>query len=123
MWQTIAPHGMKILLLLFALTGGATAAHAQLLPVPGTKNPDWKLEKFEALQSKGLPVLPPPTDRMPNAAQKSIQSNRNQHTYWDADRQLAYQWQSSPGSVKPEQQVKVLEQRTNIAYIYRRRLR
>ena len=114
---------MKIPLLSFALTCGATAALAQLLPVPGIKNPDWKLEKSEALQLEGLPVLPPPTDRMPNAAQKSIQSSGNQHAYWDADRQLAYQWQSSPGTVKPEQQVKVLEQRTGIAYIYRRRQR
>ncbi|MDQ2771371.1 MAG: hypothetical protein M3Y54_12840 [Bacteroidota bacterium] len=108
---------MKILFSLAVLCG-ATAAHAQLLPVPGAKNPDWKLEKSEAPQAERLL---PPTDRMPNAAQKSVLSTGNQHAYWDADRQLAYQWQSGPGSVKPEKQVKVLEQRTGIAYVYRRR--
>ena len=114
---------MKQLLLFAVLLGPACVAHAQLLPVPGTKNPDWRLEKSEAPQSEDLPVLLSPTDRMPNAAQKSIQSMGNQHSYWDATRQLVYQWQSGSGSVKPEQQVKVLEQRTGIAYTYRRRQR
>ena len=113
---------MKIILS-FALLGGPIASHAQLLPVPGAKNSDWNLEKSEALQQKGQPVLPPPTDRMPNAAPRSISSIGNQHSYWDADRQLAYQWQDEPGSVKPEQQVRVIEQRTGIAYTYRRRKR
>ena len=116
---------MKQLLPFVVLLGPAVLAHAQLLPVPGSKNPDWKLEKSGAPQSESLPMLPPtlPTDRMPNAAHNSIQRIGNRYSYWDADRQLAYQWASSSGSAKPEQQVQVLEQRTGIAYTYRRRQR
>ena len=97
------------------------AAHAQLLPVPGTKNPDWTLEKSEAPQYGGQPMLPPPTDGMPNAAQKSITSIGNRHSCWDAERQLAYEWKSRPGEVRPEKLVTVREERTGTAYTYRRR--
>ena len=112
---------MKRLFLLIALFGGASAAHAQLLPAPGSKNPDWNLEKSEVRKETSAPVLPAPTDRMPNAAQKSISSNGNHHYHWDADRQLAYDWLSQPGSVAPDKQVTVREQRTGTVYTFRRK--
>jgi len=82
---------MKSLLLLLALSGGVSAAHAQLLPVPGAKNPDWQAEKSEAIPEATPFGEAPKPDRMPNAAQKSIASSGNRHYHWDAERQLAYQ--------------------------------
>ena len=119
--KSIVPNCTKKLLLPLVLLCGANIANAQLLPMPGTKNPDWKLEKSEAKKFENLPVAPPPaTDRMPNALPKTIKSIGNRHSYWDADRQLAYEWQSGPESVRPENQVTVIEQRTGTAYMYRR---
>ncbi|MDO7846576.1 hypothetical protein Q5H92_09430 [Hymenobacter sp. M29] len=114
---------MKSLFILLALFGGASAAHAQLLPVPGAKNPDWKTEKSEAQPSATPFDEPLKTDRMPNAMQNSIVSKGNQHRYWDADRQLAYTWQSRPnsGTVAPDQEVLVREDRTGITYTFRRK--
>lgn len=110
-------------LLFIALCCGTSAAHAQLLPVPGAKNPDWKTEKAEA-QPEATPFdEAPQVDRMPNAVQNSIGSAGNRHYYWDASRQLAYQWQSRPGAgtVAPDKQVVVREDRTGIVYIFRRK--
>ena len=114
---------MKCLLLPVALLCAASAAQAQLLPVPGTKNPDWALGKSEARPNAEPSDMLPGTDRMPNAMQKSIKSIGNRHYHWDASRQLAYEWQSrlGSGSVAPDKQVRVREERTGIAYVYRRR--
>ena len=113
---------MKRLFTLLALCGSISAAHAQLLPVPGAKNPDWKVEKKEA-RAEATPFdEPPKIDRMPNAVQNSIVSKGDVHHYWDADRQLAYQWSSRPGSgtVAPDKEVLVREDRTGITYTFRR---
>ncbi|GAB3580570.1 hypothetical protein [Hymenobacter daeguensis] len=114
---------MKGLFVLLLLCGGATAAHAQLLPVPGAKNPNWKTEKFAALPEATPFDEPPKTDRMPNAAQRSIASAGNRHYYWDASRQLSYQWLSRPGSntIAPDKEVLVREDRTGITYTFRRK--
>ncbi|WP_201979098.1 hypothetical protein [Hymenobacter rubidus] len=114
---------MKSLFVLFALSGSAAAVQAQLLPVPGAKNPDWKTEKFEPLPEATPFDEPPKVDRMPNALQKSIVSAGNLHHYWDADRQLAYEWRSRLGSgtVAPDKEVLVYEERTGITYTFRRK--
>ena len=114
---------MKRLLLFFVLLNGAHAAHAQLLPVPGAKNPDWQAEKSEAAPEATSFGEAPKPDRMPNAAQKSIASSGNRHYHWDAEHQLAYQWLSRPGSgtVAPDKEVLVREERTGITYTFRRK--
>ncbi|WP_198074695.1 hypothetical protein [Hymenobacter negativus] len=114
---------MKALLLPLALYCGISAAHAQLLPVPGAKNPDWKVEKKEALPEATPFDELPKTDRMPNAAQKGIASIGNRHYHWDAERQLAYQWLSRPnsGTVAPDKKVVVREDRTGLTYTFIRR--
>jgi hypothetical protein len=113
---------MKLMLLSFALLGGISA-NAQLLPIPGKKNPDWVLINAEPqpydAQALAIPA-PAPTDRMPNAAKKSIRSIGNQRYYWDADRQLAYNWYSKEGKTEPDIMVFVREQRKDIVYTYRR---
>ncbi|AIZ63239.1 hypothetical protein PK28_05240 [Hymenobacter sp. DG25B] len=62
------------------------------------------------------------TDRMPNAAQKSIASSGNQHYHWDAKKQLVYTWLSRPGSqtIAPDKEVTVRDDRTDTLYIFRR---
>ncbi|WP_210516595.1 hypothetical protein [Hymenobacter terricola] len=114
---------MKILAVSFALCCSISIAHAQLLPVPGAKNPDWKTDNFEALPGAISFGEAPKTDRMPNAVQNSIISEGNLHHYWDANRQLAYQWRSRSGSgtVAPDKEVLVREERTGLTYTYRRR--
>ncbi|MBF9222826.1 hypothetical protein [Hymenobacter ruricola] len=114
---------MKILPILVALYCSISVAHAQLLPVPGVKNPDWKVEKKEALPDATPFDEAPKTDRMPNAAQKGISSIGNRHYHWDAEHQLAYQWLSRPGSgtVAPDKEVLVREERTGITYTFRRK--
>ena len=121
MFQPFRTPLMKRLLLLVILLCMAPIARAQLLPNPGAKNPDWTLEKSDVQQVDGRLALPPATDRMPNAAQKSISSNGNRHSSWDADRQLAYQWLSRPGATAPEERVTVRADRTGTTYTYRRR--
>lgn len=113
---------MKRAALLILLASAASVAQAQLLPVPGSQNPDWVLEKADA-PKPGPSVLPLSTDRMPNAAQKSVSSSGNRHYCWDAQQQLAYEWVSQPGQVAPDQRVTVRQQRTGTAYVYRRRAR
>jgi hypothetical protein len=112
---------MKILLLPAILLFGFVA-HAQLLPVPGTSNPDWTLEKAEPISPNPRPVQRVGIDRMPNAAQKSIASSGNQHYHWDAKKQLVYTWLSRPGSqtIAPDKEVTVRDDRTDSVYTFRR---
>jgi hypothetical protein len=114
---------MKRLFLFLVLLSGAHAAQAQLLPVPGSNNPDWKAEKAEPLPDATPGGEPLKTDRMPNAGQRSISSSGNRHYHWDAEHQLAYQWLSRPGSgtVAPDKEVLVREERTGITYTFRRK--
>lgn len=107
--------------------------------MPDTRNPDWKFEKTEHRRYNApLDTLPggrdgmstasydryssSGSDKMPNAAQKSISSAGNRSYHWDADRQLAYTWPSQPiQSGRPEPDtVKVQEQRTGTVHTYRR---
>ncbi|MCC3151694.1 hypothetical protein Q3A66_01510 [Hymenobacter sp. BT770] len=112
---------MKRLLLPFSLLGCISIAQAQLLPVPGGKNPDWVLLKTEARPYDAQALTPPPaTDAMPNAAQKSISSIGDHQYYWDAQRQLAYDWVSRGSSKAPFMLVNVREQRKDVVYVYRR---
>ncbi|GAB2862349.1 hypothetical protein [Hymenobacter ruber] len=106
------------LLCLFLLSG--LAANAQLLPVPNSKNPDWVLLKTEKRHSDNRLLFSPGTDKMPNAAEKSIISKGNHHYHWDASQQLVYDWVSAAGMMAPLDTVNVREQRSDIAYIYRR---
>jgi hypothetical protein len=113
---------MKGLLLCSAVLLGATlAAHAQVLPVPGDKNPDWVLFGTYKKPYDGPVVEPPTKDRMPNAAAKSIKSIGNHRYYWDADRQLAYDWLSKDGTLGPLALVSVRMQQQDIVYSYHRR--
>jgi hypothetical protein len=114
---------MKSLFILLLLSGSVLAAHAQLLPVPGAKNPDWTVEKKEASPDATPFGEAPRLDRMPNAAQRSIASSGNHHYHWDARHQLAYQWSSRPnsGTVAPDKEVLVREDRTGLTYTFRRK--
>jgi hypothetical protein len=127
---------MNSLLLCAAFVLGATlAAHAQLLPVPNTRNPDWvqidiKLG-FRPSQPDSLPgsrdrmpIADPSrsgTARMPNAQRKNLTNIGNAYRYWDAERQLAYEWRAHPGSAAPDSTVTVHQQSTGATYTYRRR--
>lgn len=125
---------MKQLLLLPALLASTLAAHAQLLPVPNTRNPDW-VQTDTKLGFRPSPpdTLPGSRDRMPtvdprrngtpampNAQRKNLTSIGNTYRYWDADRQLAYQWEARPGSAAPDSIVTVQQQATGAVYTYRR---
>ncbi|MDO7854734.1 hypothetical protein [Hymenobacter convexus] len=127
---------MKSLFTLLALVGGTAAAQAQLLPIPGARNPDWTLTKTspphpydssDSLRYKSdrMPNkaadFPAPADHMPNAARKSISGIGNRRYYWDADRRLRYAWQVKPGSEAPDSTVTVHDDNSDIAYIFRRR--
>ena len=113
----------------------ALAAHAQLLPVPNTRNPDWiqtdtKLgfrpsppDSLPGSRDR-MPIADPSrgsTARIPNAQRKNLTSIGNTYYYWDADRQLAYEWPARPGSAAPDSTVTVRQQRTGTTYTYRRR--
>ena len=108
------------LLLVLGVTGFAHAAQAQTLPVPGTRNPDWALEKTEARPTAGPSAALLGSDRMPNATQQSVSSAGNRHYQWDADQQLAYEWLGRSGSEAPGQSVAVRDERTGTVYTYRR---
>jgi hypothetical protein len=111
----------RLLLCSAALLGATLAAHAQVLPVPGGTNPDWVLFGTYKNPYDGQAVEPPTTDRMPNAAAKSIKSIGNHRYYWDADRQLAYDWFSKDGVLSPLALVNVRVQQQDIVYSYHRR--
>jgi hypothetical protein len=57
---------------------------------------------------------------MPNALGKSILSIGDTHRYWDAARQLSYEWQSRAGQVAPDSLVTVRQQSTGATFTYRR---
>jgi hypothetical protein len=127
---------MSQLLLCSALVLGTTlAAHAQLLPVPNTRNPDWiqtdtklgfRPSRPDSLPGSRdrMPIANPSrgtTARMPNAQRKNLTNIGNTYRYWDADRKLAYEWQARPGSAAPDSTVTVQQQSTGATYTYRRR--
>lgn len=113
---------MKELLVFLACMGICSSVQAQLLPAPHQQNPDWTLQKVEALNGVGIATVPPPaTDGMPNAMQKSIQSIGNHRYVWDARQQLAYQWRSRAGEMAPDKLVTVREDRTGAVYTYARK--
>ena len=127
---------MKLLAPCLLIT--ATAAHAQLLPVPNTRNPDWEQTTTKLGFRPSRPdTLPSGRDRMPTAnpdlnggdrmpnsqLNKSLASANGQYRYWDSVRRLAYQWQARPGShsAAPDSLVAVYQQATGATYTYRRR--
>lgn len=128
---------MKHLLLCPTLLLGTTlAAHAQLLPVPNTRNPDWvqidtklgfRPSRPDSLAGgrDRMPIADPSrgTARMPNALRKNLMNIGNTYRYWDADRKLAYEWQArlGSGSAAPDSTVTVHQQATGATYTYRRR--
>jgi hypothetical protein len=128
---------MKAFLCLASLMATVTLAQAQVLPVPGARNPDWLLDKpatngrpirRDTLPSgrDPMPIADPRrqgqggTDAMPNALSKNIQSIGNHHRYWDAARQLSYDWQSRSGQLGPDSLVTVFQQATGTTFTYRR---
>lgn len=126
----------RLLLCSILLSGASLAAQAQLLPVPNARNPDWILENTQPgsrpsrPDSLGgsrdrMPIADPnrraPAAKMPNALPKSLSSIGDTRHYWDADRQLAYEWKARPGSTAPDQVVIVRQQATGALYTYRRR--
>ena len=114
---------MKRPLLAACLLFAAPATYAQLLPVPGAHNPNWKLQKTETLPGAQPSDPLSSSDRMPNAAQRSIVSAGNHQYWWDGTRQLAYDWLSRPGSgsAAPDKAVAVRDERTGTTYTFLRR--
>jgi hypothetical protein len=110
-----------LLLCTVVLLSASLATHAQVLPVPGGNNPDWVLFGTYKKPYDGPVVESPTTDRMPNAAAKSIKSIGNHRYYWDANRQLAYDWFSKDGILTPLALVNVRVQQQDIVYSYHRR--
>lgn len=102
------------------LLTGSLKAQAQLLPVPGAKNPEWQLKKTVPADSPDASSVLSGADRMPNALQKSIASSGNHHYHWDGRRGLTYDWLSAPDKTAPRDTVKVRDTRNGIVYIYRR---
>ena len=109
------------LLCLATLLSISLAAEAQVLPVPGAKNPDWVLFSTQRQPYEGQALAPPSADRMPNAASRSIKSIGTHHSYWDASRQLAYDWLSEDGTLGPLALVNVRAQQQDVVYSYHRR--
>ncbi len=125
---------MKQLVLLPVLLAITLAAHAQLLPVPNTRNPDWvQTNTKQGFRPSHPDLLPGHHDQMPvvdlhrsgastipNAQRKNLMSIGNTYRYWDADRKLAYQWEARPGSAAPDSVVTVQQQVTGAIYTYKR---
>lgn len=114
---------MKIFLLPFGiLCAAASLGHAQQLPVPGGKNPDWVLEKSKMRPNAQPTDVLPGMYPMPNAMQNSIKSIGNRHYYWDSHHQFAYEWlsRSSSGSIAPDAVVTVRKGPEGTTYTFRR---
>ena len=128
---------MKILSCLVAWLGATALGHAQVLPVPNARNPDWVLTKttpgFRPSRPDSLPgsrdqmpIANPGRSRsgeatpMPNGLGRSITSIGNRHEYWDAARQLSYEWQARPGQTAPDSLVTVRQRATGATFTYRR---
>ena len=127
---------MNFFYLSIGLVWLASVAQAQVLPIPGSRNPDWVLEKTEhhtysqqpgppsekGSQIPGVASNANAVDRMPNSLSKSIRSIGNRHSYWDAERQVGYEWVSRSGSLAPESLVMVREEQTGNVYTYRQKV-
>lgn len=126
---------MKSILCIIAWLGTSALAHAQVLPVPNARNPDWVLDKTTLGFRPSRPdTLAGSRDRMPiadlnrqngtasmpNVLGKSITSIGDTHRYWDAARQLSYEWQSHAGLLAPDSLVLVKQQATGATFTYRR---
>jgi hypothetical protein len=112
---------IRLLLCSAALLLLSLKTQAQALPVPGEKNPDWVLFGTYKKPYDSRVLKSPFTDRMPNAAPRSIKSIGSHHYYWDASRQLAYDWLSKDGTLGPLVLVNVRVQQQDIVYSYHRR--
>lgn len=128
---------MKFVFLFVGLIWLDSVAQAQVLPIPGNQNPDWILEKTEynvysqQLRppfEKGSQLLGNTSahanavDRMPNSFPKSIRSIGNRHSYWDAERQVSYEWVSRSGGLAPDDLVILREEQTGNIYTYRQKV-
>ena len=126
---------MKSILCAAACLGATALSHAQVLPVPNARNPDWVLDKttlgFRPSRPDSLPgsrdqmpIATPSREGevtpMPNGLGRSIASIGDRHEYWDAARQLRYEWQSRTNQVGPDSLVTVRQQATGAAFTYRR---
>ncbi len=126
---------MKILLCPTVWLGVTTLSHAQVLPIPNARNPDWVLGKTTLGFLPSWPdTLAGGCDRMPidnpsgqdkvatmpNALTRSFTSIGSRHQYWDADRRLSYEWQARAGQVAPDSLVTVKQQATGATFTYRR---
>ncbi|QJX47421.1 hypothetical protein HMJ29_10925 [Hymenobacter taeanensis] len=68
------------------------AAHAQKLPVPGQKNPDWKLQKTEELFTAELLAPQPRPVPMPSPKTSggTLDSAGNWHIWYDPEHNVRY---------------------------------
>ncbi len=112
------------------------SAHAQLLPVPNVRNPDWvQTDTKLGFRPSRPDSLPGSRDRMPiadpsrgtaaripNAQRRNLLNIGNTYRYWDADRRLTYEWQARSGSAAPDSTVTVYQQATGATFTYRRRV-
>ena len=126
---------MRRICCLMAWLGATALSHAQVLPVPNARNPDWVLDKT-TLGSRPsrpdtlpggrdqMPIANPDRQRppaaMPNALTRSISSMGQRRYYWDAAQQLGYEWQARPGQTTPDRLVTVRQQATGATFTYRR---
>lgn len=121
--------------------GATVVAQAQLLPVPDARNADWVLDKTTPGSRPSRPdTLPGGRDRMPmastnppgqtpampNALTARISGNSTgtaggQRYYWDAARQLGYEWRARRGQFAPDSLVTVRQQSTGATFTYRKR--
>jgi hypothetical protein len=109
------PAVVKCSIVAVLLLIGSLEAQAQLLPVPGAKNPNWSLMRKKVVQ----PTQIRSGDRMPNATFLGPTGGGNHRYYWDARRQLRYEWDTQPGGESPLDSVKVHDDDTGTMYIYR----
>ncbi|MGI4759104.1 MAG: hypothetical protein ACRYF0_00255 [Janthinobacterium lividum] len=134
---------MKVLLCFGSWLGTTIIAHAQLLPVPNARNPDWVLDKVTLNSRSSQPdTLPGNRDRMPIASPnpqgkalampnalttsisgKSVSIVGGQQYYWDAAQQLRYEWSARHGQGVPDSLVIVHQQITGATFTYHKRFK